>query len=122
MHLLAVKALDVRGGFPQSFEEVRVHIGKGFVDLFLRHLQVFDRCPVKFQSVVLQGFVAPGADVGDDGVHHVLHILFRTDVAVQNLFGLQLVEVVQLDHFASSFFCSCARSFSSMVSISACLN
>ena len=122
MHLLAVKALDVGSRLPQRFEEVGVHIGKRFVDLGLRHLQILNFGPVKFQGVVFQCFVAPGAHIGDDAVHHVLHVLFGADVAVQDFFGLQLVEVVQLDHFASSLFCSSARSFSSMVSISACLN
>ena len=122
MHLLAVEALDVGGGFAQRFEEVGVHARKGFVDLLLRHLQGIDLCTVKFQRVILQGFIAPGAHIGNDAVHHVLHVLFRADIAVQDLFGLQLVKVIQLDHFASSLFCSSARSFSSMVSISACLN
>ena len=121
-HLLAVEALDVGGGFAQRFEEVGVHARKGFVDLLLRHLQGIDLCAVKFQRVILQGFIAPGAHIGNNAVHHVLHVLFRADIAVQDLFGLQLVKVIQLDHFASSLFCSSARSFSSMVSISACLN
>ena len=122
VHLLAVEALDVGGGFAQRFEEVGVHARKGFVDLFLRHLQGIDLRAVKFQRIILQGIVAPGAHIGNDAVHHVLHVLFRADIAVQNLFGPELVKVIQLDHFASSLFCSSARSFSSMVSISACLN
>ena len=37
--------------------------------------------------------------------------------------GLEsLADITPEDHFASSLFCSSARSFSSMVSISACLN
>ena len=122
MHLLAVEVLDVGRRLPQGLKEIGIHARKGLVDLCLRHLQVFNDSPVKFQGVVLQGLVAPGTHIGNDAVHHVLHVLLGADVAVQDLFGLQLVEVVQLDHFASSLFCSCARSFSSMVSISACLN
>ena len=122
VHLLAVEVLDVGRRLPQGLEEIGVHARKGLVDLFLCDLQVFNDSPVKFQGVVLQGLVAPGTHIGNDAVHHVLHVLLGADVAVQDLFGLQLVEVVQLDHFASSLFCSCARSFSSMVSISACLN
>jgi len=122
VHLLAVEGLDVGSCFPQRLQKIGIHIGKGLVDLFLCDLQVFNDGPVKFQGVVLQGLVAPGTHIGNDAVHHVLHVLLGADVAVQDLFGLQLVEVVQLDHFASSLFCSCARSFSSMVSISACLN
>ena len=122
VHLLAVEALDVGGGFAQRFEEVGIHVRKGLVDLLLRHLQGIDLCTVKFQRIILQGIVAPGPHIGNDAVHHILHILFRADIAVQDLFGLQLVKVIQLDHFASSLFCSSARSFSSMVSISACLN
>ena len=38
VHLLAVEALDVGGGFFQGFEEVGVHVGKGVLDLLLRHL------------------------------------------------------------------------------------
>ena len=122
VHLLAGEVLDVGRRLPQGLEEIGVHARKGLVDLFLCDLQVFNDSPVKFQGVVLQGLVAPGTHIGNDAVHHVLHVLLGADVAVQDLFGLQLVEVVQLDHFASSLFCSCARSFSSMVSISACLN
>ena len=99
-----------------------VHVGKGVLDLLLRHLQGIDLRAVKFQRIILQGIVAPGAHIGNDAVHHVLHVLFRADIAVQDLFGPELVKVIQLDHFASSLFCSSARSFSSMVSISACLN
>ena len=51
-----------------------------------RHLQVVKLRAVKLQGVVLQGLVAPGPDVGNDAVHHVLHVLLGADVAVQDLF------------------------------------
>ena len=64
--------------------------------------------------------IAAGADVGKDAVHDILHILFSTDVPVQNLFRSQFVKLVQLDHFAAS--CKVSRSCSSIRSTSRCLN
>ena len=120
MHLLAVEALNVGGGLPQGLKEIGVHIGKGLVDLRLRHLQVIDLCPVKFQRVLLQRLIAPGADLGNDAVHHILHVFLRADVPVQDLLGPELIKIIQLDHFVSS--CKVLRSASSMASISLCLN
>ena len=85
-----------------------------------RHLQVVDLCPVKFQRVLLQRLVAPGADLGNDAVHHILHVFLRADVPVQDLLGPELIKIIQLDHFVSS--CKVLRSASSMASISLCLN
>ena len=120
VHLLAVEGLDVGRSLPQCLHKVGVHIGKGLVDLLLRHLQIFDGRAIEFQGVVLQSPIAAGTDVGNDAVHHILHVLLRADVAVQDLFGSQFVEVIQLDHFAAS--CKVSRSFSSISSISLCLN
>ena len=85
-------------------------------------MQVFDLRAVKFQGVVLQGIIAPGAHVRNNGVHHVLHVLLGADVPVQNFLRLQLVKIIQPDHFSSSCLCKVSRSFSSMVSICRCLN
>ena len=122
MHLLAVEGLDVGGGLPQRFEEIAVHIRKGFFNFLLRHLDVIQLGTVELEGVFFQGLVAPGADIGNDAVHHVFHILLRADVTVQYLFGLQFIEVIQLYHFFSSFAARVARSFSSISSISRCLN
>ena len=120
MHLLTVEALNVGGSLPQGLKEIGVHIGKGLVDLRLRHLQVVDLCPVKFQRVLLQRLIAPGADLVNDAVHHILHVFFRADVPVQDLLGPELIKIIQFDHFVSS--CKVLRSASSMASISLCLN
>ena len=122
MHLLAVEGFDVGGGLPQRFEEIAVHIRKGFFNFLLRHLDVIQLGTVELEGVFFQGLVAPGADIGNDAVHHVFHILLRADVTVQYLFGLQFIEVIQLYHFFSSFAARAARSFSSISSISRCLN
>ena len=120
MHLLAVEALNIGGSLPQGLKEIGGHIGKGLIDLRLRHLQVVDLCPVKFQRVLLQCLIAPGADLGNDAVHHILHVFLRADVPVQDLLGPELIKIIQLDHFVSS--CKVLRSASSMASISLCLN
>ena len=85
-------------------------------------MEALELCPVELEGVFFQGLVAPGADIGNDAVHHVFHILLRADVTVQYLFGLQFIEVIQLYHFFSSFAARAARSFSSISSISRCLN
>ena len=103
VHLLAVEALDVGGSFAQGLKEVGVHARKGFVDLLLRHLQGIDLCAVKFQRVILQGFIAPGAHIGNDAVHHILHVFLRADVPVQDLLGPEFIKIIQLDHFVSSY-------------------
>ena len=120
VHLLAVEALNVGGSLPQGLKEIGVHIGKGLIDLRLRHLQVVDLCPVKFQRVLLQRLIPPGADLGNDAVHHILHVFLRADVPVQDLLRPELIKIIQLDHFVSS--CKVLRSASSMASISLCLN
>ena len=122
VHLLAVEGLDVGGGLPQGLHKIGVGGRKGLVDLLLRHLQFLDGCAVKFQCVLLQRRIAPGPHIGNDAVHHVLHVLLGADVAVQNFFGLQLVKIVKLDHFAASCSARAPRSFVSISSISLCLN
>ena len=58
MHLLAVEGLDVGGGLPQRFEEIAVHIRKGFFNFLLRHLDVIQLGTVELEGVFFQGLVA----------------------------------------------------------------
>ena len=59
---------------------------------------------VDWAGELLQRLVAPGADIGNDAVHHVLHVLFRADIAVQNFFGLYFIKIIQANHWASASF------------------
>ena len=102
--LLLVEGPDVVGSHLQGADELRLHRGKGLVDLSLADPQIPDLGMVKLAGVVPQGVIAPGTHIGNDGVHGGLHVGLGTDIAVENLLRFQGIKGNNADHFASASF------------------
>ena len=66
-HLLFVEEADVGGGFPEDVQEFGLHGLEGFVDFGGGDFQRSQNRLVEPGGVLEEGFVAPGADVCDDG-------------------------------------------------------
>src|SRR5699024_947355 len=104
-------------------QKVGVGGGQGFVQLLAGHFQRVQLGPVELAGIVPQGGVSAGPHVGDDGVHHRLHILLGPQVPVQDLAGGQVLQTVQFHHnVPSSFWASAARRRPSRRSASRRLN
>ena len=119
--LLAVEGLDVGRRHPQGLEEIGVGGGKGRVDLLLGDLEVVNLCAVELEGILFQGRIPPGPDVGDDGIHHIFHVLFGPQVPVEDLLGGKGIKIINPNHCFSSCSARLARSLASMASISGCL-
>ena len=98
MLLGLVEVPDVGGSHLQRGNEVRVHLGQALGHLFLAHQQIVQHHMVELFRIAVQGLIALGPHVGNDAIHHGLHIRLGADVPVQDLLGPQLVELIQLDH------------------------
>ena len=123
VQLAAVERLDVGRRHPQRLQKVGVGGGQGFVQLLAGHFQRVQLGPVELAGIVPQGGVSAGPHVGDDGVHHRLHILLGPQVPVQDLAGGQVFQTVQFHHnVPSSFWASAARRRPSRRSASRRLN
>ena len=98
-----MEGLDVGRCHPQGFKEIRLGDGQSLLHLGGGDLQSVQVGAVKLFGVIPQGIVPPGPHIGDDGVHHRLHILFGPQIPVQHLVGGQVFQTVKLNHFISSF-------------------
>ena len=110
--LVLMESPDVGGGHAQGGEEILPHSGKGFVDFRLGHQQAVQVGAVKLFGVLPQGFVTPGAHIGDNAVHNGFHIGFGTDVPVQDLLRLHGIKRKNTDHTLRASFILASSSVS----------
>ena len=112
-----MEAADVGRRLPEGLPEVLVHGLPGGLQLRFGHFKGGEIRAVEPAGVFPQGFVAPGADGLQHGVHRRVHVRLRLGAPVKEGQVLQAVRLVNGDHDSVT-----SVSFFSSVSIWRCLN